>query len=526
VTADPLHGTSPPHVRWTTNNFAEALPGVPTPLTWDVWRYAMTEAAWDVFVRFGAFSRREVTRRRAAGEPVVGIFHGHVAGNIDVMSEGVARLPGMDPGAFEHQLFALDADATPVRPTRRRWPAVALRAPVAVAGCKRRVLRERADTERWWRATTARPVPEAGARAVLLEGRDRFARMLAAHSFQSQIAQGAFDQLARAAAAAGRPGLERRLVTGYGDVEETALAASLWAVSRGETSRAAFLADFGFHGPNEGELASRPWREDPAPVDAAVAAYREEPETRSPAALGVRQAADREAAEAELLAAVPSWRRTGVRALLRVARAWIPRREVGKAGFLQAVDGARAATRAVGASLQRAGVLDEPADVVFLTLDEVVGRPPTDARALVAARRARRDEYRAVQLPATWTGDAAPVPAPRPTADGASLRGDPVAPGHVVGTARVVLDALDCLEPVGGAEILVTRVTDPSWVSMFLTAGALVIDIGGPMSHGAIVARELGIPCVINTRHGTARIPDGARLEVDGDTGLVTWTAD
>jgi pyruvate,water dikinase len=61
---------------------------------------------------------------------------------------------------------------------------------------------------------------------------------------------------------------------------------------------------------------------------------------------------------------------------------------------------------------------------------------------------------------------------------------------------------------------------------MFLTAGALVIDIGGPMSHGAIVARELGIPCVINTRHGTARIPDGARLEVDGDTGLVTWTAD
>jgi phosphohistidine swiveling domain-containing protein len=522
---DPLHEVTRVADRWTTNNFAEALPGVPTPLTWDVWRHAITEAAWDVFVRFGAFSRRDVARRRAAGEPVVGIFHGHVAGNIDFMSKGVARLPGMDPGAFEHQLFALDPDATPVRATRRRWPAVAVRAPVAIAGIKRRLLRTRADTDRWWRAVTSGPVPAADARATLLEGRRRFAEMLAAHSFQSQIAQGAFDRVAQVAAAAGLPGLERRLASGYGGLEEMELAAALWAVSRGELGLPAFLAEYGFHGPNEGELASRVWREDSAPVEAAAAAYAKEPDGRSPAAIAVRQDADRRAAEAELLAAVPARRRPGVRSLLRMARAWIPRREIGKAGFLQAVDGARAGARALGLELATRGVLADPADVVYLTLDEAVGEAPSDARDVVAERRARRERYQAVRLPPTWTGMPVPLDAasaPAAGADGDLVQGVPVAPGRVVGTARVVLDAVDCDVPIGADEVLVTRVTDPSWVSMFLTAGALVIDIGGPMSHGAIVARELGIPCVINTGDGTLRIPDGARVEVDGDTGTVS----
>jgi pyruvate,water dikinase len=63
--------------------------------------------------------------------------------------------------------------------------------------------------------------------------------------------------------------------------------------------------------------------------------------------------------------------------------------------------------------------------------------------------------------------------------------------------------------------------TDPSWASFFVAAAALVIDIGGPMSHGAIIARELGIPCVINTGDGTRRIRTGDRLQVDGDNGVV-----
>jgi len=68
----------------------------------------------------------------------------------------------------------------------------------------------------------------------------------------------------------------------------------------------------------------------------------------------------------------------------------------------------------------------------------------------------------------------------------------------------------------------VCETTDPSWASWFLVAAALVIDIGGVMSHGAIAAREMGVPCVINTRNGTRRLHTGDLVEVDGDAGTVT----
>jgi pyruvate,water dikinase len=75
------------------------------------------------------------------------------------------------------------------------------------------------------------------------------------------------------------------------------------------------------------------------------------------------------------------------------------------------------------------------------------------------------------------------------------------------------------LEP---GDILVCQTTDPSWTPLFLVAEALVIDTGGAMSHGAIVARELGVTCVINTKTGTRDIPDGAAISVDGRSGVVT----
>ena len=92
------------------------------------------------------------------------------------------------------------------------------------------------------------------------------------------------------------------------------------------------------------------------------------------------------------------------------------------------------------------------------------------------------------------------------------------------GRARVVVDPSLLVAPIGPDEVLVARTTDPSWVTLFLTAGALVIDVGGVLSHGAIIARALGIPCVIGTVDGTTRIPDGTCITVDGTTGTVTFT--
>ena len=145
-----------------------------------------------------------------------------------------------------------------------------------------------------------------------------------------------------------------------------------------------------------------------------------------------------------------------------------------------------------------------------------------DAHERVAFRRARHREYEAVEIPLTWVGNPVPQPiSPRFDSDRASVvTGIGVCPGVVEGRARVVVDpATDA--PIEPGEILVCHTTDPSWVGYFLVASALVIDVGGPLSHGAIVARELGVPCVINTAVGTSKLVSGDMLRVDGSTGHV-----
>ena len=100
---------------------------------------------------------------------------------------------------------------------------------------------------------------------------------------------------------------------------------------------------------------------------------------------------------------------------------------------------------------------------------------------------------------------------------GHRLDGWAASPGRYTGTARVVADAGDRLEP---GDILVAEATDASWSPLFLEAGAIVVDRGGPLSHAAILARELGIPAVLNVE-GASRTLDGRRMTVDGDAGIV-----
>jgi pyruvate,water dikinase len=99
------------------------------------------------------------------------------------------------------------------------------------------------------------------------------------------------------------------------------------------------------------------------------------------------------------------------------------------------------------------------------------------------------------------------------------LAGTPASAGRVSGPARVVLDPVGArLEP---GEVLVAPSTDPGWTPLFLTAGALVMEMGGANSHGAVVAREYGIPAVVGVADATLRIATGARVTVDGAAGLV-----
>src|SRR5436305_414312 len=102
---------------------------------------------------------------------------------------------------------------------------------------------------------------------------------------------------------------------------------------------------------------------------------------------------------------------------------------------------------------------------------------------------------------------------------GGQLTGTPASAGTVTATARVILDPVGArLEP---GEILVAPSTDPGWTPLFLTAGGLVMEMGGANSHGAVVAREYGIPAVVGVPDATVRITTGQRITVEGAVGRI-----
>jgi pyruvate,water dikinase len=256
---------------------------------------------------------------------------------------------------------------------------------------------------------------------------------------------------------------------------------------------------------------------------AAVHAGRSEGER--PSVRAARAVAARERAESELLKGMPAVRRQLFRRLLQFTGFQVRSLELTKAGFLTAVDGCRSAAHALGRELAAAGELGAADDTFYLTTEELLAPLPRNVGELIAFRRARRDEYRAVKLPVVFAGMPEPVPAADPAQpDDRSVRGTPAGPGVVEGTVRVVLDA-DSDDVLSDGEVLVCKVVDPGWTALVSLAGALVTDIGSPASHGAIVARELGITCVVGTGNGTKALRSGDVVRVDGSTGEIAVLA-
>jgi pyruvate,water dikinase len=120
-----------------------------------------------------------------------------------------------------------------------------------------------------------------------------------------------------------------------------------------------------------------------------------------------------------------------------------------------------------------------------------------------------------MELPESWLGMVEPLERAR---DDAPLAGLGVSPGIAEGAVRLLQDGSGELNP---GEILVCEATDPSYAAYFLVAEGVITDIGGAMGHGAIVAREVGIPCVVNTRDATRRLHTGDRVRIDGTTGSI-----
>ena len=514
IDPDTLHIAEPNQLLWSRANFEEAMPGVLTPLSWSFWGWCSERSSRRIYTeKMGAFGPHELTESLA--DTTAGLFWGRAAVNVDLLRRVLDRVPGADPDALELQILGRVRSDAVSNPTYRRLPHVLARAPMNVALVPRRIRSLRASVDEWWRRSTTTQLRTRGeAAAMLLDARERFTDACTEHGFNVFVGQAGYDRLAKLAVVAGHPGLELALSASGAGTEETEMIADLWAVSQGQLDLDEVVARHGYHGPDEGQVSSYSWREDPEPLVALLDLYRVAGAPR----VGTT-AADRAEAEMALFSGLGPVARAQARAVLRFVDRFIPLREVGKAAFLQCIDVGRHAGHAAGRLLADAGRLDEPDDIRFVTVEEIVA-DRVDPE-VVARRRARRDELLAVDLPDTWVGmpDAAPLMSTQVSSD-PMVRGVGGSPGRHKGVARHVRDAQD-YERLGPGDVLVCELSDPSWTPLFSVAGAAVIDIGGPLSHGAIVARELGIPCVIGTGDGTRRIGDGTVVEVDGDKGEV-----
>ncbi|WP_250035232.1 PEP/pyruvate-binding domain-containing protein [Paractinoplanes maris] len=309
---------------------------------------------------------------------------------------------------------------------------------------------------------------------------------------------------------------------------------ALWQLARDAKDPAdvdleGFLQAYGHRAAGEVDLGVPRWSEDPAPVRAALANLIRvtDPE----------QAPDRRFARAAEQAEV-TLRKLGLRVrrrrpvrgrlamfLLGRARRLAGLREAGKFAGLYRLAQMRRHLLAVGADLTGAGLLDQPGDIMFLTLDEVDGllnSSVTGHRRLIADRRAEYErESRRRSVPVALLSDGTDIEAVLPAAhEPGALRGVGASAGRATGPVRVVHDpATAHLEP---GEVLVTATTDPGWTPLFLTAAALVTETGAVMAHGPTVAREYGIPAVICVPGATQHLRTGQIVTVDAAAGTVT----
>jgi pyruvate,water dikinase len=182
------------------------------------------------------------------------------------------------------------------------------------------------------------------------------------------------------------------------------------------------------------------------------------------------------------------------------------------------------AFRYLGERMASEGIIPD-ADLVFFfstsELSAFIAEPSVSAVEHALARRSALDYQQQLEFPEISVGLPQPMePQPVDIVDGV-LQGRPASRGVVEGIVRVAhtLEEAAALEP---GEILVTPITDIGWTPYFSLIGGLVTDLGSSVSHGAVIAREYGLPCVVNTRQATRFLETGNRVWLDGDTGTVT----
>jgi len=556
------------HTVWSNCNVGEALPGVATPLTWSVAK-AYSEAGFrKAFGTLGCSVGKHVA--------LIGNVHGRFYLNLSEFMRIAAQVPWLDPRSLLELGGGRGGDELAQQNGDVSHRGFFVRLPLTAT----RLLREQARlddmVESFERelhrsfglhnALDLAILPDAAIAKKLRDVQgllERTGDVMLTCASSSLGAHLALKQLLKRAHPDDAERLAHDLTRGIADLESARPAlgvmriaqsarrepeakaaleqenAQVSAIPEGPTKRAlvTFLDLYGDRAIREAELSTARWREDPAPVLAMIRAALRDDSKEVDAALGRVKTE----ASAELQRVLPRLSRVQqalVRHLVARAQKAARRREQMRAhvtrvlGMLRhvALEADRRLMRLVpelgddwaGYRAAQAPLAQVNA-VFFLALDEVMHAlrvSRTDLAPLVRARCAEylRDCARP-DPPSTFVG--VPHAVRPPIADSDELRGLPASSGVVQARVRVLYSASQMSELRPG-EVLVVHTTDVGWTPLFWLAAAVVTELGGPLSHAAVVAREIGVPSVVNVDGATRVLKTGDLVRVDGEHGSVS----
>ena len=317
--------------------------------------------------------------------------------------------------------------------------------------------------------------------------------------------------------------LASRLISGLSGNLTVETNERLWQVANGDLTLTDFLKDYGHRAVDEFELAQPRWREDTTYLEQVIASFQQETsgtdEGQERASHFVRQVEQHEAAEAELSAILKDKAnlQKQIETELDFTRRYMPFRETAKFYLMLGYEQIRRAL------LELDNRYELESGIFYLEPDELerlIGGD--DFGDIIATRRIQQELMLQIEMPDVIFSDSFEQIGTSVSIDAAeTYTGVGVSAGIATGKARVLLTPSD-VNPSDRDYILVCPSTDPAWTPLFLHAAGLVMERGGILSHGAVVAREYGVPAVVNIPNATQRIADGQELQVDGSQGIVS----
>jgi pyruvate,water dikinase len=282
-----------------------------------------------------------------------------------------------------------------------------------------------------------------------------------------------------------------------------------------------YLQEFGCRAVGESDVGTARFSEDPSYLLGVIRSYLRTPGNASVTEIQTRQERTRQEAQARIRRScgVLQWFMFQVwyRRLCR----YLALREANRHHLMFLCTASRQLFLALGVRLTQRGQLKANEDVFSLTLEEIRGLaqdPTKRGIEIVEARLVERDRHAAVSVPDTLRRVEDAGAQADPAVD--HWRGIPISAGRVEGPVRIIRSATD-LQRVKHGDVLVVSVIDPGLAPLFGLAAGLVAEMGGTLSHGAIIAREFGLPAVTNIASATQVLREGELVEVDAARGLV-----